>query len=180
MELIRMTTESNPHFEAAFSLYESAFPSNERRTRSDQLRAMENRAFFACAAVEKNEVLAAVFYWQTEAFTYLENFAVRPDLRGSGIGTEILNKLLSGTQPLILEIEPPVDAVTIRRKHFYERLGLQLHSFPHLQYPYQLGGDPAPLCIMAKPAITQTQYDAFFAWLKDVVLFYTEYEKRPV
>ncbi len=43
---------SHPLFEASFTLYEASFPPNERRTREDHLRALQDEDFFPLGAVE--------------------------------------------------------------------------------------------------------------------------------
>lgn len=121
---------SHPLFEASFTLYEASFPPNERRTREDHLRALQDADFFPLGAVEDGKLLADVFLWETEDFCYLEHFAVQPSLRGHGTGSTILRQLLTQDKPLILEIEPPDDEITCRRKHFYERNGLRGTAVP--------------------------------------------------
>ena len=124
---------SHPLFEASFTLYEASFPPNERRTREDHLRALQDEDFFPLGAVEDGKLLADVFLWETEDFCYLEHFAVQPSLRGHGTGSTLLRQLLQREKPLILEIELPEDEITCRRKHFYERNGLcaQPYRRPH-------------------------------------------------
>ena len=85
---------SHPLFEASFTLYEASFPPNERRTREDHLRALQDADFFPLGAVEDGKLLADVFLWETEDFCYLEHFAVQPGLRGQGTGSELLRQLL--------------------------------------------------------------------------------------
>ena len=68
----------HPLFDASFSLYESSFPPNERRTRADHLLALQDTDFLPLGAVEDDRLLADVFVWQTEDFVYLEHFAVQP------------------------------------------------------------------------------------------------------
>ena len=178
MDLQRITSPSHPFFEVAWRVYEQSFPKNERRTQEDHVRALCDPAFHACAAVENGQLLVIAFFWQTAEFTYLEHLAVSPAMRGTGCGTRVLQALLDETSaPLILEIEPPEDDVCRRRKHFYERLGLVMGDFPHWQFPYQPGTEGSPLCIMARPAISRTQYDAFYRFLLEHVLIYTAY--RP-
>ena len=92
---------SHPLFEASFTLYEASFPPNERRTREDHLRAMQDADFSPLGAVEAGNLLADVFLWETENFSYLEHFAVQPSLRGHGCGTELLRQLLGRDKPLI-------------------------------------------------------------------------------
>ena len=114
---------------------------------------------------------------ETEDFFYLEHFAVQPSLRGQGTGSRILRELLQGEKPFILEIEPPEDALTCRRKAFYERNGLQAQPYDHVQLPFQGGGPIVPLVIMADRAISPAQCRTFQRYLLDRVVKYTQYGK---
>ena len=168
---------SHPLFEASFTLYEASFPPNERRTREDHLRALRDADFSPLGAVEDGRLLADVFLWQTEDFVYLEHFAVQPSLRGRGTGAGLLRQLLGRDKPLILEIEPPEDTLTCRRKRFYERNGLRAQPYAHVQLPFQGGGPIVPLVIMADRDLTAAQCRAFQQYLLDRVVRYTQYRK---
>ena len=167
----------HPLFDASFTLYESSFPPNERRTREDHLLALQDTDFLPLGAVEDGRLLADVFIWKTEAFVYLEHFAVQPSLRGQGTGSRILSQLLQEQRPLILEIEPPEDALTSRRKAFYERNGLQAQPYAHVQLPFQGGGPIVPLVIMADRALSPAQCRMFQRYLLERVIRYTQYGK---
>lgn len=166
---------SHPLFDAAFALYETSFPANERRTKEDHLRALQDADFFPLGAVEDGKLLADVFLWQTETFVYLEHFAVQPSLRGGGLGGKLLDTLLQDTRPLILEIEPPEDTLTCRRKRFYERHGLLAQPYAHVQLPFQGGGAIVPLVIMADRELSAAQCRVFQAYLLASVVKYTQY-----
>lgn len=168
---------SHPLFEASFTLYEASFPPNERRTREDHLRALQDEDFFPLGAVEDGKLLADVFLWETEDFCYLEHFAVQPSLRGHGTGSTLLRQLLQREKPLILEIELPEDEITCRRKHFYERNGLRAQPYRHVQLPFQGGGPIVPLVIMANRDLTAQQCRAFQQYLLNRVVRYTQYRK---
>lgn len=176
MKLERIGAQ-HPLFDASFSLYESSFPPNERRTREDHLRALQDADFFPLGAVEDGKLLADVFLWETEDFCYLEHFAVQPDLRGYGTGSTLLRQLLQREKPLILEIEPPEDELTCRRKRFYERNGLRAQPYRHVQLPFQGGGPIVPLVIMANRDLTAQQCRTFQRYLLDRVVRYTQYRK---
>ena len=135
------------------------------------------RIFCRSARWRTDRLLADVFVWQTEDFVYLEHFAVQPSLRGQGTGSRILRELLQGKKPFILEIEPPEDALTCRRKAFYERNGLQAQPYDHVQLPFQGGGPIVPLVIMADRAISPAQCRTFQRYLLDRVVKYTQYGK---
>ena len=166
---------AHPLFDASLALYETSFPPNERRTRGDHLRALQDADFVPLGAVEDGQLLADVFLWKTDGFVYLEHFAVQPELRSHGTGGKILEQLLDTQQLFLLEIEPPEDPLTCRRKRFYERHGLQAQPYAHVQLPFQGGGPILPLVIMANRPVTPEQCRTFQEYLLDRVVRYTQY-----
>ena len=87
--------------------------------------------------------------WTFDSFTYIEHFALSPEVRGRGYGSEALAMLIARTeQPLILETEPPTDELTRRRIGFYERSGFTLYDYPYVQPAYTADSQPVPLCLM--------------------------------
>ena len=70
---------AHPLFDASLTLYETSFPPNERRTRDDHLRALQDADFVPLGAVEDGRLLADIFLWKTDGFVYLEHFAVQPE-----------------------------------------------------------------------------------------------------
>ena len=166
---------AHPLFDASLTLYETSFPPNERRTRDDHLRALQDADFVPLGAVEDGRLLADIFLWKTDGFVYLEHFAVQPELRSHGTGGKILEQLLDTQQLFLLEIEPPEDALTSRRKRFYERHGLQAQPYAHVQLPFQGGGPILPLVIMANRPITPEQCRAFQEYLLNRIVRYTQY-----
>ena len=58
---------AHPLFDASLALYETSFPPNERRTRDDHLRALQDADFVPLGAVEDGRLLADVFLWKTDA-----------------------------------------------------------------------------------------------------------------
>ena len=166
---------AHPLFDASLALYETSFPPNERRTRGDHLRALQDADFVPLGAVEDGRLLADVFLWKTDGFVYLEHFAVQPELRSHGTGGKILEQLLDTQQLFLLEIEPPESPLTCRRKRFYERHGLQAQPYAHVQLPFQGGGPILPLVIMANRPVTPEQCRTFQEYLLDRVVRYTQY-----
>ena len=166
---------AHPLFDASLALYETSFPPNERRTRDDHLRALQDADFVPLGAVEDGRLLADVFLWKTDGFVYLEHFAVQPELRSHGTGGKILEQLLDTQQLFLLEIEPPESPLPCRRKRFYERHGLQAQPYAHVQLPFQGGGPILPLVIMANRPVTPEQCRTFQEYLLDRVVRYTQY-----
>src|SRR5699024_998991 len=112
-----------------------------------------------------------ILYWEQPNFFYVEHFCVLPQLRGMGFGSRALELLQAKGKPVILEIDPPRDAVSRRRKGFYERCGFAENPFAHLHPPYRRGAAGHDLVVMSSPAaLTEEEYDRFAAFLNGHVM----------
>lgn len=170
MNFERITNHSAPFFEAAFALYEVSFPIFEQRPRHAQEAVLAEREYHCEAILDEGSFVGLLFYWETAEFIYIEHFAISTALRGKNYGSRALSLLREKGKTLILEIDPPVDEVAVNRQHFYERLGFVAHDFPHVHPPYRKGHEGHPLVIMACPAISQSEYNRFSAYVCKVVM----------
>ena len=75
---------AHPLFDASLTLYETSFPPNERRTRDDHLRALQDADFVPLGAVEDGRLLADIFLWKTDGFVYLDSRIKRLIIRHDG------------------------------------------------------------------------------------------------
>ena len=97
--------------------------------------------------------------------------AFPPARRGQGLGTAALDLFAKAGKPAILEIDPPVDAVSRRRQTFYERAGFFANPHPHIHPPYRPENSGHALVVMSRPRpLTKGEYAAFAAYLADVVM----------
>lgn len=88
-----------------------------------------------------------------------------------GLGTAALGLLAETGKPVILEINPPVDAVSRRRQMFYARAGFTANPYPHIHPPYRPENSGHALVVMSRPRpLTKDEYAAFAAYLADVVM----------
>lgn len=108
-------------------LFVSSFPEYERHSFSS-LFSVKRHNFLA--ALNDGKVVGMLFTLENDEFLYVLYLAVHPDMRGSGIGTTLLDKArkLASGRPVILDIEKPYaehSEFTQRklRKHFYEKNG---------------------------------------------------------
>lgn len=123
-------------------LYVSAFPADERRPVSQMPPCDSAFRFYA---IEDAGLLTA---WAFDGFTYIEHFAIFPEMRGSGIGSLALSEL---PDPVILEVEPPEESSDARRRiGFYERNGFHLLDVDYIQPPYSPGLNPVRLKLMLR------------------------------
>ena len=79
-------------------------------------------------------------------------------------------KAYQGT-PLILEIDPPADEISIRRKGFYERCGFVVNPYSHIHPAYHRGNAGHEFVIMSSPEMLgQDEYEHFNHYLQDIVM----------
>ena len=128
MDFIRLTDPAGPEFETAFALYEVSFPLHERRTRPAQAARLAHPEYRFTLLEEDGRLLGILLYWEGPGFRYVEHFAIAPELRDGGAGARALAEFTGQGIPVILEIDPPVDEISIRRQHFYERCGFAKNS----------------------------------------------------
>lgn len=149
-------------FNQVFKLMQKSFPKNEYRNYENQRKLLQNPHYNISPYFnDKNELIAFIAVWDFSSFKFVEHIAVSEACRGMGIGTKIMEDLLkSSRSDVILEIEPPKDEVTIKRLHFYERLGFRLNEFPYFQLPLNRGDKKIPLCILSYPQkITEQKFE---------------------
>ena len=166
MKLQRLTMEDTALLETALELYESSFPPEERRDRSETERALGKDEYKFSVLTEDGKLLGIMLYWTVDELIYLEHFAILPSLRNKGVGTKALELLKGLGKPVILEIEPPVDELTTRRYGFYKRNGFVMTSHYHIQAKYHLGDPDLELKILSYPEeISREEYLSFYNFM---------------
>lgn len=138
-------------FAQVFCLMEESFPPEEHRPQKEQKALFENPEYkiYVLRDGQSGAVQAFLAVWDFGAWVYIEHFAVSPAYRNAGVGGKMLRDALEffGGR-VILEVEPPEDALTARRVSFYERNGFSLNRYPYTQPPISAGRRPIPLLFM--------------------------------
>jgi ribosomal protein S18 acetylase RimI-like enzyme len=137
-------TTTHRHYSYVEQLLHSAFPENERRDDAQQRKLTDAQGKFRCALIQTQykEPAGVITYWKFADFTYIEHFAIHPDHRSQGHGTQLLAGLLKEWKhPIVLEAEIPalVGDLAYRRIRFYKRLGFRICRMPYWQPPYRYG-----------------------------------------
>lgn len=154
-------------FQQATSLYESAFPKEERRPINLwQKMWKENERFHIdIILLDDGETFVGLLsYWLLGDFVYVEHFATMPCVRGRGLGGEVVSAFMKRHKnvPILLEVELPHTPLAIRRIAFYQRQGFTLLPFEYLQPPYNKGDAPLPLQIMCtRSDVVSKRYDEY-------------------
>ncbi|MBE5784199.1 MAG: GNAT family N-acetyltransferase [Clostridiales bacterium] len=172
MHTERITTAEHPLFETAISLYQESFPFHEQREEKSQRSIMAHPNYhFLALFDERNAFVGLILCWETERLIYVEHFCILPALRNRGFGSRALKLLLDNGKPVILEIDPPVDDISRRRKGFYERCDFAANHYPHIHPPYHEGHAGHALVVMSAPEpISEETYRDFFVFLRDTVM----------
>ena len=87
--------------------------------------------------------------WEFTDFTYIEHFAIDPEMRSKGYGSKTMKTFIRQQEKhILLEAESPTNELTRRRIRFYERQGLALYDFPYMQPAYTEESQPVELHLM--------------------------------
>ena len=101
----------------------------------------------------------------------IEHFCILPEMRNKQYGQKTLALLAKQGKTLILEIDPPKDDISKRRKGFYERCGFTENSFTHIHPPYHKENEGHHLVIMTCPRqVSRDMFDTFSHYLKNRVM----------
>ena len=117
-------------------------------------------------------IVGIILYWETLNYIYIEHFCIEPNMRNKKYGESALELLKKKKKTIILEIDPPIDEISIRRKLFYTRVGYKENdTFNHIHPPYSKFNKGHSLSVMSYPDfLTQTEYDKFNLYLKNRVM----------
>lgn len=169
MEIRRITKASDPLYTRAIQLYSISFPPHEQREAASQAEILENPSYHFDIVCDNGEFVGEILYWNIGGACYIEHFCVSPDMRNKHYGQKILNMYKS--TPLILEIDPPVNELSIRRKGFYERCGFVENPYHHIHPPYHHGNTGHELVIMSSPEMLKSdEYERFNHYLQNTVM----------
>lgn len=111
----------------AMQLYQSSFPLHEQRKPDAQRAILKEPDYQFNLLMEEDHLMGELLCWETQEFIYVEHLCILPQLRGQHCGSRALELLEQRGKPVILEIDPPIDDISLRRKGFYERAGC-LHT----------------------------------------------------
>lgn len=171
MKFRRLVSENDEMFEVAMALYRDSFPTHEQREESSQARILAWGDYHFDLIYEDDSFAGIILYWETEDFIYVEHFCISREKRNQRLGQKALELLGARGKTVILEIDPPEDETSVRRREFYVKSGFAENPFEHIHPPYRQGNRGHRLVIMSFPKrLTQNQYEKFNGYLKHKVM----------
>ena len=128
-------SENQQLLNAIFALYDQAFPLDEQIDKTELLKMARQGTCQIQALMDHQTFIGLSITFNSNTYTYLAYFAIAPQLRGQGYGSQALT-LIKGRYPkLLLEIEttyhPKSQNFTqrIKRKKFYQKNTLKATNY---------------------------------------------------
>lgn len=173
MKFVRINNTDNDMFAPAMELYGMSFPYNEQREPDSQARIMSDPEYHFELIYDEDRFVGEILSWENADFIYVEHFCMLPDVRGRGCGSRALELLRARGKTIILEIDPPVDDISRRRKGFYERNGFIANDYDYTHLPYHRGCKGHRLVIMSSPRkISEAEYGNFLDYMRRRVMVF--------
>lgn len=177
LQFIPFESRSDKGWAEAWDLYEESFPRCERWNAQGYDRAFGDPRFEADGIWRGEEFIGILFHWNAGAYRYVEHLAVSPTVRGQNMGSKALTAFCRKVGRVILEIDPPVDDISIRRRHFYERLGFVANPYEYIHPSFRKPFTPHQLILMSYPGpLTYDEARGFADFVRETVLGYSEHE----
>ena len=169
-----LTTE-HPLFNSVWKIYTDSFPCCERRHIDHLKDALRSPYYHMEAWCRDEHTIGLLCYWEFDRYIYLEHLAVTSQLRGAGVGRQIVEHLIHSTSKLlILEAELPTDSLSQRRIGFYQRIGFYVNHIEHFQHLYHSGDRPLKMLLLSYPGpIDRHFYRQFDHHLHRIVMHRT-------
>lgn len=178
MKFIRINS-NNECFNKAMEIYKASFPIFEQRTMEDQIKALEVEDYHFNVIYDGDKMVGILLYWDMNGYKYIEHFAIDSSLRGKNYGSRVLKEFCTNNKNVILEIDPPIDEISIKRLNFYSKLGFKLQDFNHIHPSYRKECKSHSLKIMTfNENISKEDYDNFNNLLKKNIMKYSEVKDR--
>lgn len=171
MRFERLTSTGSPLFVRGMELYGISFPEHEQRDPDSQGQIMSHPDYRFNLIFDGNLFIGLMLCWETESFIYVEHFCIFPDLRNNSYGARALDLLSEQGKTVILEIDAPIDDISMRRKGFYVRSGFVANPYFHAHPPYRKGYSPHNLVVMSNPVeLSRNEYERFNNYIAETVL----------
>lgn len=146
------------NFEQIYEILTLSFEPSFHRGYECQKALLDNPNYKIAVKEENNKTLGFLSYWEFNDFIFIEHFATNPNIRGKGIGGQLLDEILSIDKLKVLEVEPPHTDIDKRRIKYYERHGLILNDYEYYQPPYKEEYHDERLFIMSSEILNRESF----------------------
>lgn len=176
LQFIPLRSRTDALWPEAWHLYQNSFPACECWREESYDRAFGDPAFEADAVCCDGLFVGLLFHWNAGSYRYVEHLAVSPALRGRRMGSHILSAFCAKAGRVVLEIDPPVDDISLRRQHFYERLGFVTNGWDYIHPSFTRPFHAHRLVLMSRPdPLTKEEARVFADFVREHVLRYSDH-----
>lgn len=176
LQFIPLRSRTDALWPEVWRLYEASFPPCECWRAENYDRAFDDPAFGADAVCRGGEFVGLLFHWDAGDYRYVEHLAVSPAMRGRRMGSHILSAFCAEAGRVVLEIDPPVDDISVRRQRFYERLGFVTNPYYYIHPSFTRPFHAHRLVIMSRPdPLTKEEARVFADFVRGHVLRYSDH-----
>lgn len=177
LRFIPFTSPEDKGWAEAEEIYRNSFPYKEQRSPEDHERALGDPHFAAEGIWRGEEFIGIIYHWNMDGWYYVEHLAISPHLRGQNMGSVALSAFCDKVGRVVLEIDPPVDEISIRRLHFYQRLGFIRNPHEYIHPSFNEPFESHKLVLMSYPEpLTNNEARSFADFVREVVLSYSAHE----
>ncbi|MFZ4402016.1 MAG: GNAT family N-acetyltransferase [Bacteroidales bacterium] len=149
IKLQKLTQTDTAFLKAAKKIYESAFPSNERRVFKEVKNMLADKRFNFSVITFEDSVVGIITLWDFVNFVYIEHFAITEAFRNNGLGTYVMKKILQDeARQIVLEVDLPENELSLKRIQFYKRFGFEMYHETYIQPAYSKDKMAVPMLIM--------------------------------
>lgn len=146
MELQKITKQDLDEF---YEIYKTDFCYGERRSKGKLKDTLDEEKFSSNYICYDGAKVGYINFWDFDEFVYIEHIAIFSSMRGTGYGSKSLSEFIDLIKRnIILEVEPPEDEISIKRIHFYEKIGFVLNDYDYVQPSYHGKGKGLPMKLM--------------------------------
>ncbi len=136
-------------FLKAFNIMQKSFPRDEYRSEEKQRALFSDPRYTVLTYEQGDKTIGFLAMWELEDIGFIEHFAVLPEMRGGGIGSQMLEAAVEYLgKTVCLEVELPETETAKRRIGFYSRNGFYLNDYDYVQPAFSSDKNPVPLKIM--------------------------------
>lgn len=155
MENVNCLPITTPQEWAFFTkLIQDSFSADEYRNLNqiESLAASPSSGYIPYIIYQGENMVGLITMWDFSGgnppFLYYEHFAISPELRGSGIGTTVLDLIINTGKSIIIETALPTDEISKKRVKFYQKLGFKIMNIDYVQPAYSPDKKAIPMQIM--------------------------------
>jgi len=160
-KMVVIDTKKNAFFDSFYNLLAQSFPNDEIRPYERQKDLLQIENYRAFVQWDDHRMVGLITVWLFPGFSFIEHFAVVPELRSQGIGSRILQETLAFLpKPVILEAELPETALAQRRLAFYARHGFHENPYFYVQPAYSADRNSVPMRLLSTNPLSERDYAA--------------------